>query len=237
MVDDILRNTLSSGVGTEYQKIQNRNRFTAANNNRMKPLDVFDDVSTTKKNNFLQAVDSSSAISNTSNDLFASQKAIPNKLLGKSRILTFAELQANSRSPENINQMIIENADKFDNVLPSTMSRYKPDEFKVADENNDLHKRLPIIEHNDTRNIQAFQYVPHKSYFNPSETTSPRNKKTRKKTKSNAPKPKKGKKSDKVSKTARETASMLPSISPNRHGSQSSNRNSKYLSLITDYKL
>jgi hypothetical protein len=88
MIEELLRNTMTSGVETDYwQKVQNRNRFTANSQSRLTPLDGFDDQKTVKKNNYLNKPDSSfqgrPRPFNTQNDFFQQNRGFPNQYSGK----------------------------------------------------------------------------------------------------------------------------------------------------------
>lgn len=114
------------------------------------------------------------------------------------------------------------------------MGIYRPDDFKVSDEGNDIWEKLPDIK-SHRRNYLAFEYLPHKKYFNPSESNrsmSGRGSKGR--NKSGIPRPKK----QKESKTARVgTPSELPNLnSYRRHSQISSSRPSNPSNSISFYK-
>lgn len=104
------------------------------------------------------------------------------------------------------------------------MGVYRPDEFKVADEENDLNSRLPDINKKRNGNYLAFEYIPANNYFantGMDDTKSKKGSKGRTK-KRNIPKPK-----NKGSKTARtNTPSGIPNLRNTSYSRANSKRNS-----------
>lgn len=94
MIEELLRNTITSGVDTDYwQKVQNRNRNTANSQSRLKPLDGFDDQKTVKKNNYLNKPDPSFQGKprpfNTQNDFFDQNRGFQNPQNRKKNLLFY----------------------------------------------------------------------------------------------------------------------------------------------------
>jgi hypothetical protein len=159
MMDEVLRNTMSSGVETDYWKrVNERNRFTAAGHARLNPLDGFEDHATKKGNFYEQNGEPNMRLKgfSTQQDFFG-----PNKPMSSN--LTRARLASESRS--NNQYTSLENVDVFGNMLPSKMGVYRPNEFIVTDEDNNLNSILPNI--NKRREQQKFdlKYGPRSKYF------------------------------------------------------------------------
>lgn len=112
------------------------------------------------------------------------------------------------------------------------MGVYRPDEFKVTDEENDLNSRLPDIHKKRNGNYLAFEYIPTNNYFANSamdDTKSRKSSKGRTK-KRNIPKPK-----GKGSKTARaNTPSGIPNMRSTSYSRVHSKRNSANRSTISN---
>jgi flagellar biosynthesis GTPase FlhF len=87
MMDEVLRNTISSGVETDYwKKVSERNRFTAAGHARLHRLDGFEDQVTAKKNNVFEiGSESKNMISkgfSTQQDFFGPTRPLPSNING-----------------------------------------------------------------------------------------------------------------------------------------------------------
>ena len=82
------------------------------------------------------------------------------------------------------------------------MGVFRPDEFRVSDEENDLNSRLPDINKKRTGNYLPFEYLPHNNYFRNSDLGNPKTDRSNKsQPRKKIPKPKRAK--DKGNKTAR----------------------------------
>lgn len=87
MMDEVLRNTISSGVETDYwKKVSERNKFTAAGHARLHSLDKFEDQVTAKKNNIFDKESvSNNMVSkgfSTQQDFFGPPRPLPSNLRG-----------------------------------------------------------------------------------------------------------------------------------------------------------
>jgi hypothetical protein len=212
IMEEVFRNTMSSGVETDYwKKVNERNRFTAAGHARLNPLDGFEDHATNKGNFYEQNGEPNMRLKgfSTQQDFFGPNRPMPNNLTG-------ARLASESRS---INQCTsIENVDVFGNVLPSKMGVYRPNEFIVTDEDNNLNSILPNI--NKRREQQKFdlKYGPRSKYFVAfDETGNQPGNHTDRTRKSHSHKQKAKQAKDKGSRTARASnTSGLPNFSKNK---------------------
>lgn len=127
----------------------------------------------------------------------------------------------------------IENAEVFGNVLPNKMGVYSPNDFKIAQEENDLNTRLPDINRSRGGDYLNYAKPPHNNYFNPSDTEGPKSSRSiLEKRKRSIPKPKREK--HKGNKTARaSTPSELPHWKPGqRKGSHTRRSNNPSVNFV-----